>query len=65
MMSQHVCDGLGAAVTAFVLWMVVEAAGVEILIHRLQRPNEHDKREGFPAMATLGCAVVRCGAIVS
>lgn len=65
MMSQHGCDGLGAAVAAFVLWMVMEAVGVEILIHMSQWPNEHDKREGFPAMAMLGCAVVRCGAIVS
>lgn len=43
----------------------MEAAGVEILKHRLQRPNEHDKRGGFPAMAMLGYAVVRCRAIVS
>lgn len=65
MMLQRGCDDLGAAVAAFVLWMVMEAAGVEILKHRLQRPNEHDKRGGFPAMAMSGYAVVQCRAIVS
>lgn len=43
----------------------MEAAGVEILKHRLQRPNEHDKRGGFPVMAMLRYAVARCRAIVS
>lgn len=65
MMSQHGCGDLGAVVAAFVLWMVMEAAGVEILKHRLQRPNEHDKRGGFPAMAMLGYAVIQRRAIVS